>query len=429
MSLKPCAGCPNKIPNKVPYLTCSLCTSNYDLDCANVSEARFYNTMTLEHKKTWKCQMCRCKQPKGDNTNTPIHSQIPSVTDELSNITLRKKSYKYINDSLDSSCDISTLGDTIHQDLENNKRQSINDMANQNEDRNPIIMLQSEIQTPLTVEKMYGMLQKNNTSLIEALKSTIHDEIQRVIAQLKTELLQKTNNIEQVQIKLKSELLSVTQKIEFMEKEYSKLREECISLQMSIQTLKQPENKIKKVACTERYKKIIVLHGLTESYWETEAELFDRATNILRDILNIDISDYIEQISRIGRRMSNRPLKIELLSKRMSQFILQNAQYFNNTGLTVTEYLDEQALKERNTLKLALRTARKNGKHAIIRNNELIIDGKVISKMQMQTENLFDETIKSNPNHHSQQSPPNSTRPTIDNLQTIHSNSSHSFRY
>lgn len=424
-----CAGCPNEIPNKVPYLTCSLCTSNYDLDCANVSEARFYNTMSLEHKKTWKCQMCRCKEPKGDNTDSPIHSQNPSLTEEPSNITQRKKRYQYINDSLDSSCDISTLGDTIHQDLKNNKRQSINDMANQNEDRNPIIMLQNEIQTPLTVEKMYGMLLKNNTSLIEALKSTIHDEIQRAISQLKTELIQKTNNIEQVQIKLKNELLSMTQKIESIEKEYSKLRAECNSLQINIQTLRQPENKIKKVTCTERYKKIIVLHGLTESYWETEAELCDRVTNILRDILNIDISDYIEEISRIGRRISNRPLKIELLSRRMSQFILQNDQYFNNTGLTVTEYLDEQALKERNSLKLALRTARKNGKHAIIRNNQLIIDGKVISTMQMQTENLLNETIRTNPNHHSQQSPPNSTRHTIDNRQNIHSNSSHSFRY
>lgn len=188
-----CAGCPNGIPNKSPYLTCSLCTSNYDLDCANVSEARFYNTMTLEHKKRWKCQMCHCKKAKTDNTNSPIRTQNQIATDELSNVTFRQKSYKYTNDSMDSSCELSMLGDTLHTDPANNTMLPVKNMesTNKNQDHCPLPITQALF----TMEELNNIVQKNNTALVEALKNTIHEEIQRAISQLKTELTQKTENL------------------------------------------------------------------------------------------------------------------------------------------------------------------------------------------------------------------------------------------
>lgn len=68
-----CGGCLKPIEGK-QYLRCALCALNYDLSCANVSEQRFLNTMTREHKKNWKCMLCKSKQPKGDNSNTPIRA-------------------------------------------------------------------------------------------------------------------------------------------------------------------------------------------------------------------------------------------------------------------------------------------------------------------------------------------------------------------
>lgn len=66
-----CAGCLGQIKDK-QYIRCSGCTQYFDLLCANVSEQRFYNTLTGEHKEKWKCPMCVAKQPRTDNTNTPV---------------------------------------------------------------------------------------------------------------------------------------------------------------------------------------------------------------------------------------------------------------------------------------------------------------------------------------------------------------------
>lgn len=43
------------------------------IKCANVSEARYFNTMTPEHKNSWKCPLCWSKAPKKGNVSTPAH--------------------------------------------------------------------------------------------------------------------------------------------------------------------------------------------------------------------------------------------------------------------------------------------------------------------------------------------------------------------
>lgn len=72
-----CAGCPNSITSR-RYLCCFQCKQNYDLVCANVSEERFYNTMTSKHKDNWTCALCNSKIPKSDNSNTPIRPTAPA---------------------------------------------------------------------------------------------------------------------------------------------------------------------------------------------------------------------------------------------------------------------------------------------------------------------------------------------------------------
>lgn len=70
---KKCAGCQTGIKGR-QYLRCSICSQYYDLECANVSEQRFRNTLTAEHRVAWKCPLCKNKEPKHDNSNTPIRS-------------------------------------------------------------------------------------------------------------------------------------------------------------------------------------------------------------------------------------------------------------------------------------------------------------------------------------------------------------------
>lgn len=66
-----CAGCRGAITTR-HFLTCSSCAQVYDLECANVSETRFFGTLVNEKRLTWRCPGCISKQPKTDNTNTPV---------------------------------------------------------------------------------------------------------------------------------------------------------------------------------------------------------------------------------------------------------------------------------------------------------------------------------------------------------------------
>lgn len=68
-----CAGCLGAIADW-RFLKCYLCKQSYDLLCANVSEAHFNGSMTVQLRNSWKCQVCRCKEPKTDNTRTPVRS-------------------------------------------------------------------------------------------------------------------------------------------------------------------------------------------------------------------------------------------------------------------------------------------------------------------------------------------------------------------
>ncbi|XP_053622066.1 uncharacterized protein LOC128681850 [Plodia interpunctella] len=66
-----CAGCQSLITDR-EYLICFSCKRAYDLICANVSQQRFYSTLTGEHRQAWRCVCCISKMPKSDNTNTPV---------------------------------------------------------------------------------------------------------------------------------------------------------------------------------------------------------------------------------------------------------------------------------------------------------------------------------------------------------------------
>lgn len=78
----------------------------------------------------------------------------------------------------------------------------------------------------------------------------------------------------------------------------------------------------------------------------------------------------------MGRHGQRRPLMIELLSKQMKRYILENQYLFNNSGLTVYEYLDRKSIEQRKKQTLTLIKVRKEGHHAVIRDNILIINGR-----------------------------------------------------
>lgn len=82
---KICAGCRGTIKNK-EFLECPFCKKRFDLICSSVTPKQFHDMSALT-KQNWKCPECRTKQPKKDNTNTPVHERAISSLGHSSKTT------------------------------------------------------------------------------------------------------------------------------------------------------------------------------------------------------------------------------------------------------------------------------------------------------------------------------------------------------
>lgn len=101
MEKQKCGGCKAVISDK-RFMSCATCSQKYDLQCANLSPKR-YRGLNDESKQKWKCHECKSKQPKADNSDTPVRPgpgpSVPLTVDDSvgecllsgSNVTLRKK--------------------------------------------------------------------------------------------------------------------------------------------------------------------------------------------------------------------------------------------------------------------------------------------------------------------------------------------------
>lgn len=366
-----CAGCKSKLPIK-ENLICVLCKCRYDLECGGVSKDYYTKKMTLENKNTWKCQTCICKMPKTGNTNTPLRiprstdiNQLSSTPPEEANVTLRKKTIHLNNDST-CSADLSFIGDTIP--MENNDTRIIH--------TEEIVKTTNDTHTQLTMQGLSELiithLKENNKSIIQELQNTIHREIYNAITDLRQDLDYKTNALTTQNDHRKQEIENINKKLEKLQTENDKLKEEIRKLATVAQKVPNMQQ--------NNHRKI-VLYGLADYYKEPESVLYNRLIELFRDIVNIDVSGYMEDLYRLGRPggPKNRPLVIEFISKRMAKYIINNSTYFQGTGLFISEFLDANTRKYRAQMREELFKARKNGSHAIIRNNHLYIDGKRIN--------------------------------------------------
>ncbi|KAL0859172.1 hypothetical protein ABMA27_010996 [Loxostege sticticalis] len=345
--------------------------------------------MTAEYRKRWKCPACYCKTPKTGNLAAPIGPKINNndeenyKTPETNNVTLRKNMTSRNNDTLSSEEDISLLGDTIGPEN-----------------------AQTNVQTELTLQSITNVitrsLQENNNMIIIQLQNTIQTEVQKAIQLLRAEYKQDICN-------LKEENKNITIEIQQLNEKIHKLQKENDLLIKDINMIRNNENYCKK----------FVLFGLEEYYKEPECDLYDRIHELFRNLMQVDLRGYIEDTYRIGRynRNGNRPLVVELISKRMVKYLIDNSGYLYKTGLSISEFLDRSSRLERKALREKMLLARKNGLHAVLRNNQLYIEGKITNINEYpETSNLLNYTDKENLSQGT-------------NQQNIHRNShDHSFR-
>lgn len=346
-----CAGCLQELPRR-EFLTCRHCGNSYDLECANIASKRIYNTMTLERKNIWKCQACSCNSPKTGNADTPIRPRDRELTDlELNNIT-----------ETFSSQDLSILADTNQIEVSSNK------------------IVQCELTIQNLSEMIATQLKENNKSIISQLQTTIQTEINKAIAQLKQDVTKDINSLSQLNKKQQIDIQLINTKINKLENTNEELKKEIKDLEEKLTT-----GQFRKHS-PETNRKKIVLFGFTEYYREPENDLHNRITELFRDIMRVDLAGYIEDTYRIGKyNKKNRPLVIELLSKKMAKYITENSQYFHGTKLSISDFLDENARKERKIMRDEMFKARTKGLHAVIRNNTLYIEGKITNLGDGQT--------------------------------------------
>lgn len=367
-----CAGCKQEIVDR-ERMKCHICKHEYDLTCANVSEKRFnlFFHPCNQQPKEWKCPNCVCKQPKKNNDNTPIRSSTLPATelqpDEM-NITMRRQPKKKIenasfsvllNEPNESNIELTQpinenmLGDTI---------------VGPQQDKDWIIGQISEL--------LDAKLLNYNSLIISNIKSEIktlvHQEIQLALKDFKAETNSNIDTINSQQGASNQEIGYLLNKIKDIEGQLSILKEQTGNTTIppsAPQKLETPTLK--------DHTRTLILYGLDQPTWEDENELYKRIAFLFHDILDVNIDGYIDDLRRLGRRGNRNPISIDLISTRMTKFILANKQHFRAAGLTLSHFLDDDSLKQRKTLVKILREARKEGKHAVIRNNRLLINGKI----------------------------------------------------
>lgn len=351
-----CAGCKQTLPRR-HFLICSLCKEGYDLDCANVPEKRFFNTMTIEHRNKWKCQACICRMPKQNCPDTPVRPQascnILNDDSEL-NITHRPKPGPSSRVAVADESFIIQDADEVTGDTQ------INETLNSNMSTPHEHPTEEMISLDRFSQLLDKKLENIKKSILKEVKETIQVELNIVIKKIQrdsTEISQKLTKEQEV----------IKEQVNIIDKKIKNIEYQLENLDVT--------------------KKKIVLYGLPEPHNENNFNLFENVNKVFGDILDLNANPYIEDIRRIGKRGKNRPLEIEFISKRFTKYILENSKYFKNTGLAVSQFITGDELRNRNALRQKLRDARQKGLFATIKNNTLYINGKPCEDYTLEAQN------------------------------------------
>lgn len=264
-------------------------------------------------------------------------------------------------------------------------------------------------------------LESNKESLLLELKCTLVNEIKITIT---NEIHQNISRLFMEQKSLQKEIGTIKTFIANLEAENIKLLAQIKQLENKL-ALTLPHENVKMCDCKEMIEeannsKKMVLYGLNEYGRENQHELHDRVIHIFQEILNTNLLGYIEDLTRIGRRGYRRPLVIELLSKQKPKYLLQYKKYFKDTGLAITEYLNEKPLLLRNTLRKKCIEARRNGHHALIKNNILFINGHESVIPQPQPQQTYEKPCRISHSSMNDDNNNSSAQPkTVDNPTTL----------
>ncbi|KAI5634693.1 reverse transcriptase (RNA-dependent DNA polymerase) domain-containing protein [Phthorimaea operculella] len=344
LKIRLCASCHEHVGIR-KLIECCKCRASYHYECIGITKEVFdANLEDAIHKITCPDCMRLTRRPRNEDT----HNQLLDNTNQDIDDT---------DMSIDEilHAEISFLGDTFI----NEKNQTIPSMQNESTNNNS---------KELTYDSIRKLIEYNKNDIIKKisyLEYTLENKIRSAINSINLQVKQQYDNIMKEQKEMKSETEKLQEKISKLEKDKTILEKQILEIKYSIESSKHQQSKK------------IVIYGLEEYQQEDEYDIHDRIINIFQDICNVDLTGYIENFQRLGRNGRKRPLLIELISKRMTRYLLENKNCFKNTGLAISEQLNEQQIQNRKKLQDVLREERKKGKHAVIRDNQLYVEGKL----------------------------------------------------
>lgn len=374
--------------------------------------------MTPEHKRSWICQTCRSKMPKKDNTDTPIRHRDNDINNQSptdrTNVTIRKKQNCILNDSSISG-NTSIFGDTMHNDSCLNDHTPVASSRENAANKQPSQKTVNPQSLP-TLHQISELLDKKLDSMEKSILGKIAVSLEISLEVIKQESKSQQSQINELtteQRKLQTEIDKIKENFKILEDKNKRLQTELEYMKKQKESTQNintndinskqdsfhptsPENNLQD-GCNNNNNKIVI-YGLDETQHEDEDLLINRIAYAIHEITGIDITGYVEDVARIGRKGNRRPVVMEFISKRIAKNILQSTYYFRRSGLHVTKYLNEEGRARRKILQEHLYDARNKGHHAIIRDNKLIINGKIIqlqSTQPIQGDNL-EETKQNN---------------------------------
>lgn len=289
-----CAGCLKTITNRL-YLRCSLCSLSYDLDCANVPEKR-YSRMGLEERNKYECHECRNKQPKRDNTNTPIRSLYSADTGEKHE-TQSVKHCNRVTGSTSSGCE-------------------------ENPKSSPTLNIHSSL--------MESIRNEIHLAVSEAVEKTVNSYFSKEFQSIKNEL---------------SSLKELKVSLEFLSGEYDRVQLELKACEVKITSLTKENVKLSdtvrdissRLSLMEQHSREnnLEINGIPENKSENLVSIMKQLSNTLSIPLNendIIMSTRVRKLDPNNKKP--RAIIVKLLNTRTRDNVLAAVSKFNKANPT-----------------------------------------------------------------------------------------------
>ena len=185
-----------------------------------------------------------------------------------------------------------------------------------------------------------------------------------------------------IEEKIKTLSGTLTILIEEMNEKLNKFRLEFSKALNEIQELKKETEEIKvqmkgvKTLEWESRNKNIIIFGLKDFENESKLETLNRVIKLFTDALKINIEkQQIDNIYWIGKRKPNRPLLIKFNNTITKDFIIRQKRIFGKWKVRVEEDFSPEIRNIRKRLVEYMWRERKNGKHAILSNDKILVNG------------------------------------------------------